>query len=154
MNQPMFRAVLLMLFFPCLILGQTKQAAGQNAVKEIAALENAWNDAMQKHDVPWYERNLADSFIGTDENGKVLDKAGTIADFKTQSKVSRIESSSFENFKVQTYGDATVATGISVIKGTHEGKDSSGKYPFTDTWIKLAGRWQCVASHNSKIPSK
>ena len=145
-------STVLMLAVSCLILGQTKQAAGQDTVKEITALENGWNDAAQKYDVAWFERNLADSLINTDENGKVLDKAATIADVKD--KVSKIESIYNEIFKVQAYGDAAVASGITVLKGTYKGKDSSGKYPFTDTWVKLAGRWQCVAAHASKIPSK
>jgi len=145
-------SLFLVLLVFCLSFGQTKPATGQNTVNEVTALENAWNDAMQKYDVAWYERNMADSLINTDENGKVTDKATTIA--HTKNKVSKIESISLENFKVQTYGDTAVATGIAVIKGTYEGKDSSGKYPFTDTWVKLAGRWQCVATHSSKIPSK
>jgi ketosteroid isomerase-like protein len=144
--------LVLMLIVSCLIFGQTKQATGQNTAKEITALENAWNDAVQKYDVSWFERNIADSYIGTDENGIVQDKAATIAEVKD--KVSKIESIYNEAFKVQAYGDTAVATGIYVLKGTHKGKDSSGRYPFTDTWVKLAGRWQCVASHNSKIPSK
>ena len=145
-------STVLMLAVSCLIFGQAKQAAKQDTVKEITALENAWNDAAQKYDVAWFERNLADSLSNTDENGKVSDKAATIADVKN--KASKIESISNESFKVEVYGDTAVATGIFVLKGTYKGKDSSGRYPFTDTWIKLAGRWQCVASHNSKIPSK
>jgi hypothetical protein len=44
-----------------------------------------------------------------------------------------------------------VATAIGVVKGSYTGKDNSGKYPWTDTWVKRGGQWQCVASHASKI---
>lgn len=58
----------------------------------------------------------------------------------------------YENLKVQVYGDAAVATGITVVKGgSYKGKDSSGKFPWTDTWVKRGGQWQCDASHSSKI---
>lgn len=145
--------IILVPFACCLVFGQAKQSAAQNAVQEITALENAWNTAMQKHDASFYEHNMADSTIGTDEDGVVTDKAAFIANAKKS--VSKLESLSFERFKVQVYGDTAVATGVNVIKGTNpKGKDISGKYPFTDTWIKLGGRWQCVASHNSKLPSK
>ncbi len=146
-------SIVLVIFASCLVFGQAKQTAVQNAVQEITALENAWNDAIQKHDASFYERNLADSTIGTDEDGVVMDKATFIANAKKS--VGKIESISFDKFKVQVYGDTAVATGINAIKGTNfKGKDMTGKYPFTDTWIKLGGRWQCVASHNSKMPSK
>jgi len=144
--------IVLMIFASCLSFGQTKQSAGQNAAQEITALENAWNEAGQKYDVSWFEKYLADSYTGTDEDGKVSDKAMIIANVKN--KVSKIEAVSNENVKVQSYGDTAVATGIYVVKGTYKGKDSSGKYPWTDTWIKLNGRWQCVAGHNPKLPTK
>jgi ketosteroid isomerase-like protein len=82
----------------------------------------------------------------------VENKTALIANVK--SKAFKAESYTMENLKVQAYGDTAVATGISVIKGTYKGKDNNGKYPWTDTLIKIGGRWQCVASHNSKLPSK
>jgi ketosteroid isomerase-like protein len=141
----------------CLSFGQAKpkQAAapaGQNAVQEITDLENAWNNAALKYDVSWYERNIADSYISTDENGVVENKSAMIAHVK--SKAFKAVSYALENLRIQAYGDAAVSTGTSVVKGTFKGKDISGKYPWTDTWVKLGGRWQCVAGHNSKIASK
>ena len=122
---------------PCLVLGQAKPpqavpSAGAGAIQEVTALERAWIDAVRQYDVAWFERSLADSLISTDENGVVTDKAATIADVKT--RASKNESVSYENLKVQVYGDAAVATGITVVKGgSYKGKDSSGKFPWTDT---------------------
>jgi len=145
-------AIVLVLTVSCLVLGQAKPPAAQNAVQEVTALEKAWLDAGRQYDVLWFERNIADSYISTDENGLVSDKATMIADVK--SKASKYESLAYETLKVQAYGDTAVATGITVVKGTYKGKDNSGKYPWTDTWVKLAGRWQCVAGHSSKIVTK
>lgn len=151
MKRLMF-SIVLMIFASCLSFGQAKQSAGQNTVQEITALENAWNEAGQKYDVSWFEKYLADSYTGTDEEGKVFDKAMMVA--RVKNKEAKIEAVSNENVKVRSYGDTAVSTGIYVVKGTFKGKDYSGKYPWTDTWIKLNGRWQCVAGHNSKLPSK
>ena len=150
-------AVALAVALPCLVLGQAKSkqavpSAGESAIQAVTALELAWIDAGRQHDVAWFERNLAASCILTDENGVVTDKAATIADEKAGAH--QIESESYENLKVQAYGDTAVATGIAVVKGTYKGKDSSGKYPWTDTWVKRGGQWQCVASHNSMIVPK
>jgi ketosteroid isomerase-like protein len=51
--------------------------------------------------------------------------------------------------KVQVYGETAVTKGVYVIKGTFKGKDVTGKYPYTDVWVKIGGRWQCVADHLS-----
>ncbi len=145
-------SIVLVLLGCCLALGQAKQATGQSVVQEITALENAWIQAGMKYDVAWFEQNLADSYIGTDEDGVVWDKAGIVANVKN--KVQKTESVSYEKLKVQPYGTTAIATGVTVTKGTFKGKDISGKYPWTDTWVKLNGRWQCVAGHNSKLASK
>jgi ketosteroid isomerase-like protein len=150
MKRLMF-SIVLMLLVSFVSFGQANKSAGQNVVQEITALENAWNEASQKYDVSWFEKHLADSYVGTDEEGKISDKA--MVTERVKNKVAKIEAVSNENVKVQLFGDTAVATGIYVVKGIYKGKDNSGKYPWTDTWIKLNGRWQCVASHNSKLPS-
>jgi ketosteroid isomerase-like protein len=56
--------------------------------------------------------------------------------------------------KVRVYGDAAVVTGRDIIKETHEGKEISRQERWTDTWVKRAGHWQCVAGHTSEIAQK
>jgi len=70
MKRLMF-VIVLMLLVSCVSFGQANKSAGQNVVQEITALENAWIEAAQKHDVSWFEKYLADSYTGTDEEGKV-----------------------------------------------------------------------------------
>jgi ketosteroid isomerase-like protein len=151
MKRLMF-VIVLVLLVSCMSFGQAKKSAGQNVVQEITALENAWIEASRQYDVSWFERNLADSYVYTGADGVGEDKTATIANVKN--KAERFESFSYEGLKVQAYGDTAVATGISVIKSTYKGKDSSGKYSWTDTWVKLNGHWQCVAEHVSKLPPK
>jgi ketosteroid isomerase-like protein len=134
-----------------LIFAQAKPQA-PSVGQEIAALENAWNDASMKYDVSWFQAHLADTYSGMDENGVAGDKSKVLADVKD--RLGKFESMTLENFKVRVYGDTAIATGIFVVKGTYKGKDASGKFPYTDVWIKLGGRWQCVAGHNSKLPAK
>jgi ketosteroid isomerase-like protein len=145
-------SVIVVILLPCLIFGQAKPTAGQNVAQEITALENAWAEATVKHDVLWFERNIADGFVMTDEDGVMTDKPAILQWVK--GKLNNYSSFSHENLKVKVYGDTAIATGIASIKGTFKGKDATGKYPWTDTFVKVGGKWQCVASHNSKLPSK
>jgi len=56
--------------------------------------------------------------------------------------------------KVRVYGDAAVVTGRSTVKETYKGKDFVPYLRWTDTWVRSAGVWQCVAGHSSEIAQK
>jgi ketosteroid isomerase-like protein len=48
---------------------------------------------------------------------------------------------------VRAYGNAAVViTHYTTVKEQYKGKDISGSYRTIDTWVKRAGRWQCVAT--------
>jgi len=59
-----------------------------------------------------------------------------------------------DDFRVRVYGDAAVVTLRIAEKSKSKGKDISGQVRVTDTFIKLAGRWQVVAEHASRIAQK
>ena len=145
--------VLLALAVPCLAFGQAttkmKMPSSQAAEQAVMAAERAWIDAALKYDVSWFERNLADTFVNTDEEGVVTNKASMIDD--VTNRADSFEDISYLDLKVRTYGDTAVATGIVKFKGTHKGKELEGTSQFTDTWILKAGQWQCVASQATYI---
>ena len=149
--------VLLMLAVPCLAFGQAaaKKPAtgtGQTAEQQVSALERAWLDASQKYDAAWFESHIAGTMVNTDEEGVVTGKAALVGDVKDHA--NKFETLTYDDLKVQPYGDTAIATGIVVIKGTSKGKDVSGRSQWTDTWIKRGGQWQCVASHSTRITKK
>ncbi len=141
------------LVLSCLALGQAaaqmKPASRGSAEQAVMAAERAWIDAAMKYDIAWFERNLADTFVNTDEDGVVTSKTSMIDD--VTNRADTFEDISYLDLKVQSYGDTAVATGIVKFKGSHKGKDIEGTSQFTDTWIKKAGRWQCVASQATLI---
>jgi ketosteroid isomerase-like protein len=95
---------------------------------------------------------LADDFIGTGPDGKVYTKAQAIAAMKFGESVG---TSSINNeVKVRIYGDAAVVISLWTTKETPKGKDTGGQSRWTDTWVKKAGRWQCVASHEWEVVQK
>ena len=92
---------------------------------------------------------LAEKFVSTGTDGKVTNRAQTLAD----AKATHWTSVAYENLEVVAYGDAAVATGVYVAKGTDsKGKPMDERERFTDTWVKMpGGKWQCVASHGSTV---
>jgi ketosteroid isomerase-like protein len=121
--------------------------------QELITLEKRWNDSWVKRDPAFLDRILADDYIGTRSDGSVFSKAQEIADMTySENVVAYIES---DDFKVRVYGDAAVvAFRFTTKEQNKEGKDIGGQYRTTDTWVKRAGRWQCVASHGSEIAQK
>jgi ketosteroid isomerase-like protein len=135
---------------PAAVWAQAAQAkpAAQTAEQAVTALEKAWVDAINKQDAAWYEKNLAAGFVTTNETGEIRDKAATVA--RAKAKTYTV-TATVDEMKVMVYGDTAIAIGIESDKGTDNGKDASGRFRWTDTWVKINGQWQCVASHSSKI---
>jgi ketosteroid isomerase-like protein len=137
-----------------LVFGVAVSAQPQTATteQELLKLEQDWSNADLKGDVAVLDRILAEDWRITDNDGAIRIKAQTLAAFKSgEIKISSMVS---DDMKVRVYGDAAVVTGRDTVKGMWLGKDISGQERWTDTWIRRDGRWQCVATHSSKVAQK
>jgi len=117
--------------------------------KAVAALENQWLQSQKTNNPDLLAPLLADKFVNTGTDGKVTNKAETLAN----AKASKWASADYTNVQVTVFGDAAIATGIFRGKGTDAtGKPMDDNERFTDTWVKMpGGKWQCVASHGTQI---
>ena len=117
--------------------------------KAVTALEQQWLQSQKANNPDLVAPLLADKFVETSSDGKVMNKAEALA----QAKATKYVSAEYEDVKVTVFGDTAIATGGFKGKGT----DASGKpmdvhERWTDTWVKMPnGKWQCVASHVSSI---
>jgi ketosteroid isomerase-like protein len=137
------------LAFVAAILAQTQT---KSVEQELIKLENEWADAWVKCDVAFFDRIIADDYTWTSPWGDVWTKAQDLALVKSGETV--IKSWVLADMKVRGYGDTAVVTGRNTIKETYKGEDVSGQNRWTHTWVKRAGRWQCVAAHSSEIAQK
>ncbi len=130
----------------------TAQTKNGVAEQELLKLEKGWADAIRSGNAAFLERIYAADIVLTDQYGVITTGAQDIASTKS----GEVVYSSYvdDNYKVHVYGDAAVVIGRSTSKGKEKGKDFSHQSQWTDTWIKIAGRWQCVASHGSFITQK
>ena len=117
--------------------------------KAVAALEEQWLKSQQTNSPDLVAPLLADKFVNTQSDGKIMNKAETLAN----AKATKYVSAEYEDVKVTVFGDTAIATGGFKAKGT----DASGKpmdihERWTDTLVKMpSGKWQCVATHGSII---
>src|SRR5262245_37301768 len=117
--------------------------------KSVADLEQQWLKSQQTNNVDLLEPLLADGFIKTSSEGKVSNRAKTIAD----GRATKYTSADCIDVKVMVFGDTAIAIGTFRGKGTDaSGKTFDANERFTDTWVKLpSGKWQCVATHESPV---
>jgi len=139
--------VMAMLLLASAAWGQDKKAAGTE--KGIEALEQQWLQSQKTNNPDMVAPLLADKFVSTGSDGKVSDKAQSLA----SAKATKYDSVDYEDVKVTVFGDTAIATGGFKAKGTDDkGKPLDVNEHFTDTWMKMpSGKWQCIASHTSTV---
>ncbi len=141
-----------LLLFGLLSLGiaiPSRAQTGGSTEKAVAALEQQWLQSQKTNNADLVAPLLADKFVSTGSDGKVQNKAESLA----TAKATKYDSAAYEDVKVMVFGDSAVATGVFKAKGTDpSGKPLDVNERWTDTWVKMPnGKWQCVASHQSSV---
>ena len=125
---------------------------GTSDAQELIRLEKeAWN-AATKLDMGTMDRVLADDFIGIYDSAPddpIWTKSFLFASLKSGRYV--MTSIDYDDLRVRVDGVAAAITGVSRTKETFEGKDISGQFRFTSTWIKGPTGWRCVGDHGVRI---
>jgi ketosteroid isomerase-like protein len=145
--KPLF-VVSLIAFSVLPFFGQA-QADTASVQQTLMQMERDWGQAVAKNDTATVDKFMADDWVGIDFEGKSITKAEAMADMK--SGASTTQSYEIGPMKVRELGNTAVVTGSDTEKSTYKGKDSSGKYVWTDVWVMRDGRWQAVASQSVKV---
>jgi|MudIll2142460700_1097286.scaffolds.fasta_scaffold51369_1 uncharacterized protein (TIGR02246 family) len=123
-------------------------ASGEDE-KALFQIERDWADAAVKGDLQAFDRILAAEFVATDETGETVSKKQLLANVR--SGATKTESAAQSEMKAFVLGDMAVVHGLVTTKSTLRGKDQSGQYRWTDTFVKRDGRWQCATSYAVKV---
>ena len=62
-----------------------------------------------------------------------------------------VKSMNVRDLKVRVMGDVAIVQGVDEEVTTVDGKDTSGKWAFTDVFARRDGQWVAVASHTSEV---
>jgi ketosteroid isomerase-like protein len=144
--KPMVTAYLLLA--TTALLGQSKRE--KNSVEQVLIqIEHEWSQADIEKDATALNRILAEDWIGIDFEGTVLTKAQALRGIRSDS--ASLESTVLRDMKVRVYGNTAIVTGTDTEKGEYHGQDSSGKYLWTDVFVRRNGRWQAVSSQSTKL---
>ena len=146
-----WRNVLLTLV--AILMAVTTPRAQTGTVKSdqqvLVQLEQDWDAAFRRKDLPFIETVLADEFVATYSDGSRGDRAKELAlaaEFNLQ-----IDSSTLDEFIVKIYGDTAVVWMSQHLVGPSKGSQLKVTFHYVDVFVMRAGRWQCVASQSTRV---
>jgi ketosteroid isomerase-like protein len=125
-------------------------ASGGGVTDEITKIENEWVAAVKAKNSAKLSEILSDSWVGLGWDGKITDKATNLAELKASG--NSLDSFEMGPMRVRLFGTTAIVTGSDTEKSTEAGKDTSGKYMWTDVFVKQNGKWRAVSSQSTKVP--
>lgn len=128
---------------------QTPAAKGSGAAAELKQMEHDWADAEKANDTDKLSQIIADDFKAIGPDGAKVTKAEFIDGYK--SGKSKTESFEFGPMDVKVIGSVGIVQGSDTEKSSSQGKDSSGKYVWTDIYAKRDGKWMVVRSQLAQV---
>jgi len=133
----------------CAIWAARAEQSTAEAERYIKESENKWAESIVNGDASVVERILADDFLGVDPDGNLYDKAKMVA--YTREAPKEFISNRLNDVKVRFFGDTAVAQGDeSWVRRTVT--PLTGRFVWTDTWIRRNDKWQIVASEDLIVP--
>ena len=114
-------------------------------------LEDDFARAVVARDAQALGHLVAPKWVYSDETG-VMERDAGIKAFTTGSDT--VHDASNANMRALMYSNSAVVIGVLQTKGRGPAGPFTRRYRFTDTWVKLDGRWQCVASQDYLMPNE
>ncbi len=111
----------------------------------LIQIEQTWARALEQRDTATLNCILADEFEDAGPDGKLTDRATTLAKAAEHPAVHH----ALSDLHAHVHGD------FGYIRGLATATDAQGKIVarvrFTDVYVYREGRWQCVAGHESML---
>ena len=145
-----FLSVAMLLFGATLAIAQ--QNPSDDASGQVLALENAWNRALEAKDTKALNMLLASTFFSVDIDGSIQYRGEFLASIKSPDY--QPSQAVNEQVSAQVYGDTAVVVGVFHIKAKDKGKSYDHRERFVDTWVRIKGVWQCLATTSTLISAK
>jgi ketosteroid isomerase-like protein len=129
---------------------RAQPGGASRAQKAVAAREQQWLQSHKTNNPDLVAPLLGKSIVVTSSDGRVHNKAETLA----ITKRTKYDSVEYTDVKITVFGNTAIATGALDAKGSDEaGKPFEAHERWTDTWLRVSGgKWLCIAS--SDVPVK
>ena len=133
-----------------LLLMQVAAAADDKAI--VAALDTAYQKAVEGNDVAGMDRILADDFLLVTGNGKTFNKTDLLDDARAANNTFEHQQDSQQTVRV--WGDTAVVTALLWVKGRNKQQSFDYKLWFSDVYVRTPGGWRyAFGQASTRIPS-
>jgi ketosteroid isomerase-like protein len=140
-------SILLLCLFACFVVRSLAQE--KTSVETIRTLESKWVDAYKQRQAVAMSSLLAEDFVITLEDGTTFGKVGFIS---YTARPLRVDVADLSDVKIHIHENTAVVVAAYHERGVLNGKPYDYYDRLTDVWMKIAGKWQLIASHYS-VPS-
>jgi len=119
------------------------------AQQEVRLAQDALINAYIHKNIDALDHILGDEYTFVADDGSVMDKASTIASFKSGDR--QVTSYVRDDEWIRTYGDTAVMTYHYTSKETYRGRDDSANDRLIRIFVKRDGQWQIVAGQETRL---
>ncbi|MEP6819799.1 MAG: thioredoxin domain-containing protein [bacterium] len=120
--------------------------------QELKKLDGQIDDAFLRGDKMLLERVLADEMISVSPEGNVARKKEILNGISPPNAKSKL-SITAEDVQVYLFGDTAIISSRKTMKENESKGARSDQYRDTNTYVRKHGRWQLIASQQSKLPA-
>jgi ketosteroid isomerase-like protein len=128
---------------------QAQAQAGDSASSQLKKVEQDWVNAAIAVDTNKVGAVLGDDWVGIGPDGQKQTKAQYLGDIK--SGKNKLESFDMGPLTVRTFGKIAIVNGSDTEKSSYDGKDTGGKYAWTDVFVKRGSEWKAVSSQITRV---
>lgn len=152
----MLKKVLVSILLIVSALSAILAQSNEKVAEEIKKMDRQWQvESYSSRDLKDFDRIVAEDFLITGSNGKILTKAEKKANVKADytefspDAVFKIDETSH---KVRILDDdVVISTGYIIEKYVYNGNKIDARVHFTCTYLKRKGVWQVAAAHYTRI---
>jgi hypothetical protein len=143
----------LLLFVLLLVspLPSVRAQQSQDVEKTLFKLEDDFTVAVVKRDPKALGKLVAPKWVYSDESGVMQRQEGIKAFTSGTDTVTRASNA---DMHALVYPNSAVVIGVLRLEGRGPSGPFTRRYRYTDTWVLLDGRWQCVASQDYLMPER
>ena len=118
----------------------------------LIKIQHDWADARLKRDSSFPKQIEAEDFTFVWPDGQIINKQDDVKSYEADGAL--FTEFNITDSNVRFYGDTAIVVGKGSIKAHTPTKDLSGKYVWTDTFVKQSGAWKAVASQVNSVLAK
>jgi ketosteroid isomerase-like protein len=123
-----------------------------NDEQALIKIQHEWADARLKGDSSFPQRIEADDFTVVWFDGRIVNKEEDVKSYESDDAV--FTEFKIDDLKVRFYGDTGIVVGQGSIKAHTKTQDLSGKYVWTDTFVRQGAEWKAAASQVTPVLAK